>query len=287
MKKENGQHKSNSLLATATNKKLGASRMASNAMRSGARAPVNRVECISDSWESDLTGFVDEEFLPETVIKEIPHNAFNVDGSSSNSSSSSAEGFTMISGGDDPNRWIDMENKVAKTPSQPYVPTASKVVKQTIYLQKGIRLTAPAPMSFDRVKIQMGQEHTAPESREYRVQQEKEQKKQEEELKKKQHERNKLKAKLRKIKQATRDQGEGFEVHLGNFAESTIEEKKIIDKRMHDKINPMSPETATRGAREENPYEERKSGHLSLAEARFLARKAMDASKQRRGKDVQ
>jgi hypothetical protein len=89
------------------------------------------------------------------------------------------------------------------------------------------------------------------------------------------------------IKQAARERGEGFEVHLGSFSESTIEEKKIVGKIMHGKINPMSPETAMRGAREENLYEEQKSGHLSVAEARFLARKAIDASKQRRAKGVQ
>src|SRR5687768_11822781 len=72
VKEENITNNTNSVILTATNKRLGASKLALTAFRSGARPPVKKVRIpkSNESGVSDLTASVNEEAKP-ALVKEI------------------------------------------------------------------------------------------------------------------------------------------------------------------------------------------------------------------------
>ena len=281
VKKENVQNASNSLLQTATNRKLGASRLALTAFRSGARPPVKRVRVKSgDSRVSDLTVSVAENVLP-AVVHEIHVGDIDVDssifGMSLNSSSSSVSGQGK-------KKTTQSIGRAVKTTPQPrayvapsQIATKRPVVKKSMDLQNGIKFVAPSPMTLDRVQVQMGQERNAPESKEYKLQQEEVREKQESELIRQEAEEMKLQLK----KQIEEALGEGFEAQLEDFdtkrvtnpvAAAAVKKKSLV-KKIFNKIRHKSPGKLGDG----------KPKPITAAEARLMARKAlMDASKQRR-----
>ena len=277
VKKENIQNLSNSLLQTATNKRLGASKLALTAFRSGARPPVKRVRVKSgDSRVSDLTVSVAENALP-AVVHEINVGDIDID--------SSVLGMSLASSASGNGRYRTTQSigKAVKTNPQPKAYAKSHhqkssnrpVVKKSMDLQDGIKFTAPSPMTLDRVQVQMGQERNAPESKEYKIQQEEEREKKENELYKQRMKEKKLL--LRKAVEETF--GEGFEAQLEDFSHAAnpvaaaAVKKKSLVKKIFSKIRHKSPE--------KNP--DGKPRPITATEARLMARRALlDASKQRK-----
>eukprot|EP00934_Nitzschia_sp_Nitz4_P007153 Nitzschia sp. Nitz4//scaffold13_size275219//90197//96817//NITZ4_000862-RA/size275219-processed-gene-0.80-mRNA-1//1//CDS//3329535978//7143//frame0 len=282
---ENVQHEGNSLLRTAaTSKRRG---FASMLLGGGNKLPVKKVT-INKSDEtrvSDITGSMMEEIRPAMIkeVRVLPDidvggsimGMSQISGDSTNFSLSEAFGKepTAVLGG------------ATRTTPQPasFRPPIRKLVgpveKKSMEIQPGLKIKAPSPMTLDRVEVQMGQEHTAPESETYKVQkveqqaQAEEEKAQAEEAKKKELKKQAkymaMREKAEKKKQALLlEQGEGFETQLEPFDDpdtgnTSPTKKKSLVKRILGKIRPKKA----------------KGEKLSEEEARAIARNAIAKSK--------
>ena len=135
-------------------------------------------------------------------------------------------------------------------------------------------------MTLDRVLLQKSQERTAPASEEYQVKQEEEREKKKKEMKKQQAEQKKLELR----KQLELELGEGFEAqidtrHITNPVAAAAIKKKSLVKKILNKMKPKSPGRNREGVEADN---DKPLKPITAMEARTLARKALDASKQRR-----
>mmetsp|Transcript_11105 Transcript_11105/g.17516 ORF Transcript_11105/g.17516 Transcript_11105/m.17516 type:complete len:577 (+) Transcript_11105:2-1732(+) len=207
-----------------------------------------------------------------------------------NSSNISTRSVKKSKGGQIPQNHIlpiSSVGKAVKTQPQPRASNHKSLGRETrplqkksMELQKGITISAPSPMTLDRVQVQMGQEHSAPESKEYRQHQSDIKLKQEVELKKALHAQAKEEAKQRIREEAQRKRGEGFEAELQDFSlDNEVGKKKSLVKKILGKIRPKSPRKKGQDTGD-NPTAPR-NGPLNAEEARSLARRALKANRQK------
>jgi hypothetical protein len=313
VKQENDPNVGNSLLRTATTKRLGQSKLALNAVRSGAKPPLRRIKVdkeknsSGDTRYSDLTGSVAESHGGPAIIKEITERDLeSVALNSSNTMTSSGSGSHKALGSAVK---TNIQPKAFKAFTLPtYTP---KTVKKTnMNIHKGISISAPSPMTLDRVQVQMSQEHAVPESKEYKEHQEVIQKMQQEE-----NDKNELKEKKMQLKntlkeKVVQERGQGFEAELGDFqlgdfsvgdlhakndderpqstrnASQPKEKKKSLVKKLLGKIKPRSPRKKMAGSVQDES-KARAEKALSVVEARSMARKALMASKNKKNGAVE
>ena len=316
VKNENDMNHGNSLLKTATSRKFGASKMALTALRSGARPPVKKVKVPrkamrmdgAESRVSDLTGSIIETMGTEehAVIKEIQVNTdfevessvlgFSLDGESEDLGAKDRLQEKIPGKSIGPTTLMNLQpQKLAHSGATTPVCLPEPAKRKVMEIEKGISISAPSPMSLDRVHVQgYVQEHAAPESLEYRIQQEAFLKQREEEAAMQEAKQKKIQARLKKQQEKAREVGEGFEAQLGDFsvehvqmdpdysaneeAEESSEyvrdtrsgKKKSLVKKLLGKIKPKSPKKKT--GRDDDPV-------VSAVEAKGLARNAIIASK--------
>jgi hypothetical protein len=312
VKQENNPNVGNSLLRTATTRRLGQSKLALTALRSGVKPPLRRVKVdkgksSGESRVSDLTGSVAESYGGPAIIKEIPERdvdsvalGLTLNSSSTTTSSVSASHKPLGS--------------AVKTNIQPKAFTLpamqpKNVKKTNMQIHKGISLSAPSPMTMERVQVQMTQEHSVPESKEYKehkegMQQIQQQEKDKQELKEK-------KKQLKNIlkEQVVKERGQGFEAQLGDFqlgnfsvgdlharnddehppstrsASNPKEKKKSLVKKLLGKIKPKSPRKKAAGSVQDES-KARAEKALSVVDARSMVRKALLASKNKKNGGV-
>lgn len=287
VKKENVQGYSNSLLRTATNGRLGASKFALLALRSNTttKAPIKKVKVpkSNESAVSELTGSINELPPRPAVVKENKAEDISVESSilemSMGSSDSSGISIPAPPGA----------NALKTTPQPkafqlPKVREVKNLQKKEMEIQKGLKFSAPSPMSLDRVQVQMGQEKVVPESKEYQEQHAEDVRKQEKELKRMEFRKAKQEIKEQVKKEVEKEQGEGFEAQLEDFTpDMEMGKKKSLMKKILGKIKPKSPRKRMQEQDENGNARvgnsKRRGGPLSAFEARLLARRALDASK--------
>ena len=282
VKKENSPLVSNSLLQTASTKKLGAGKIALQALRSNVRPPLKKVSVprSQDSRVSELSDPVEGVAAP--AVKEIRYEDISVEssilemsltsGNSTNFSVSKAYGGGQVSS-------LGKAVRMTPQPQNSYPKPLSNerrkpLQKKSMEIQKGITFNAPSPMTLDRIQVQMGQEHSAPESREYLEKQKEITKKKEEETKKALYQKAKEETKRMVQEELQRELGEGFEAPLEGFSPEAEEEveikKKSLVKKILGKIRPKSPKKKKQGTEP-----------LNASEARSLARRALLSTRQK------
>ena len=218
VKKENSSYVGNSLLQTASSKRLGAGRFALLALKGNPKPPVKKVKVplpqksktkglpgpdVDDGSKiSDMTLSVGESSLLSrpALVKEVQvTSADDIDVESSvldmsmNSGINSAD-FSLTKAYIPPRDTADTMAPTnpfrnigtsVKTNVQPRNAKAYQrhpsnrtvsaslshpkgaMQKKSMVINKGITFSAPSPMTLNRFEVQLGQEHNAPESKEY------------------------------------------------------------------------------------------------------------------------
>jgi hypothetical protein len=269
-KQENDPNKTNSLLRTATNARLGASKTALTAMRSNSRPPIQKVRVLSSNV-SELSTPVDEEMRP-AMVKEVAkvgdvEVASNIiDGSTK--SQESPKPLTKAFNGPNFKSKISFGIGAALrvTPQPANFPTKlmklTNATKKSIEIQKGIVISAPSPISLGRVQVQLGQERVLPESKEFKEHQERARREKERAMKEAQYQKAKEKVKRQLQSEVENEIGEGFEAQLEDFDPAIgVGNENMLIQQIIEKIRPNMDSPS------------------HVAEARFLARRALHASK--------
>eukprot|EP00980_Cylindrotheca_fusiformis_P013531 scaffold3450_cov114-Cylindrotheca_fusiformis.AAC.36 len=272
-KQENDPNKTNSLLRTATDARLGASKTALTAIKSNSRPPVQKVNLQSSNMSriSELSNPVNNHMRPAMVKQvgratdvEIASNI--IDGSTK--SEASAKPINKAFSGPNFKSKISfgMGAALRVTPQPARFPTKlmkiSNAPQKSIDIHKGIAFSAPSPMSLDRVQVQLGQERVLPESKEFKEQQERARKEKERATKEAQYQKAKDKVKRQLQSEVEKEIGEGFEAQLEDFDPATsVGNEKYLVQQIIGKLKPNM----------DSPSQ--------VAEARFLARRAIHASK--------
>ena len=183
------------------------------------------------------------------MVKEIKVGDIEVEssilGMSVVSGSSSAFSITRAFNGKDNvrSRSIPSVGKAVKTNPQPKafkspIPKGTKPVrKKEMEIQKGLKISAPSPMSLDRVQVQMGQEKVVPESKEYQELQADEERQRLIAQQKLELERKKQEIKEEVKREVKKEQGEGFEAQLEDFTTDVqVGKKKSLVRKILGKI---------------------------------------------------
>lgn len=272
-KQENDPNKTNSLLRTATSAQLGASKTALTAMKSNSRPPIQKVRVPSsnESRVSELSTPIEAEMRPAMVkevakVGDVDVSSHIIDGSTRSEKSpkpvsKAFEGPTFRS-----KISFGIGAAMRVTPQPASFPTklmkVTNAPNKSIEIQKGIIISAPSPMSLDRVQVQLGQERVLPESKESKELQERNRKEKERAMKEAQYQRAKLKVKEQLQTEVEKEIGEGFEAQLEDFDPATaVGNQKMLVQQIIGKIKPNMDSPS------------------HVAEARFLARRALHASK--------
>ena len=309
---ENDPTVGNSLLRTATTRRLGQSKLALTALRSGHKPPVRRIKVdkeksSDESRFSDLTGSIGHggggPFIRETA-SERDVDSLALSRSTNNSKSIVSTSHKPL-------------GSAVKTNIQPKAFTLpafqpKNVKKTNMQIHKGISISAPSPMTLDRVQVQMSQEHAVPESKEYKEHKERIQQMQQEEKDK-----NEVKEKKKQLnntlkEKVVKERGQGFEAQLGDFKlgdfsigdlharndderppstrsasnNNPKEKKKSLVKKLLGKIKPKSPRKKAVATSVQDDSKARAEKALSVVEARSMARKALMASKNKKNGGV-
>jgi hypothetical protein len=270
-KQENDPNQTNSLLRTAT--RLGASKTAMTAMRSNSRPPIQKVRVMSsnESRMSELSTPVDEEMRPAMVKEVAKKGGVDVGNSiidGSTKSRESSKPLTKTFNGPNFKSKINFGIGAALrvTPQPANFPTKlmklTNGAKKSTEIQKGIVISAPSPISLGRVQVQLGQERVLPESKEFREQQERARREKERAMKEAQYQKAKENVKRQLQSEVDKEMGEGFETQLEDFDPATgVGNEKMLYQQIIEGIRPNMDTPS------------------HVAEARFLARKALHASK--------
>lgn len=267
----------NSLLRSATSKRLGAARFGSLLGRGINKAPIKKVKIqrSDDSRISDLTASIVDDIRP-AMIKEVRAPDVESDIMEMSLASGNSIDFSVskVFDKDVPLVGEAMETKPQPVafPNQDFLPPAA-AKKKAMEIQPGLRITSPSPMSLDRIQVQVGQEKVAPPSQEYILGLVEKKKAMEIEEKKKEYmdkkadEKNELKKMLKEeLKlELRKEHEEGFEAQLEEFEQfepqSKSPKKRSLMKKILNKLRPQ------------------KNTPLTAEEARVMARQAMARSK--------
>jgi len=186
--------------------------------------------------------------------------------------------------------------------------------KKTMEISKGLRFSAPAPMTLNRHQPQMGQEKTAPESKEYLDMQEKRKKEEQKQIEAKHmaeaksviEERLKQAFELEEMGADLDDKFDNFDSENKNLDGNNIAKKKSLIKKLLGKVRPkpskkwqqnqekssaiqaaMAAAAAAVEAAIENPsgLDESVSRPISEEEARVIVNQAMAVSRQKKKKN--
>lgn len=244
VRKENVQAGGNSLLRTAADKRAGPGRFASLIARGTAKPPVKKVKFSSSdaSRVSDMTATVVED--RPAVVKEVRNDDIDVESSVFGMSVNSVDSYSFAKAFGNPKTTTPQPLAYRLPPKR----DAKNMVKKSMEIQPGLSIKAPSPMSLDRIHVQMGQERTAPESAEYKKEQEERRKIEEKERLNKEYKQAK-KAAAEQLKEVVNEEvGEGFEAQLedDDAVEEAPAKKKSLVKKMWGKLRPKKPMTTDR-----------------------------------------
>jgi len=269
---KNQNQETESLLRTAANAKLGATQTALTAFKSRAPPPIPKVRVpISDETRvSEMSGSLRGE--GDTRVGRTGAGQIEKESTVTKANSTSKRNVTKPSF-DGPKTKAKMPRAlvgtaIKTTPQPKNLPSQAlklnKVEKRSMEIHKGIRISAPSPMSLDRIQVQHGQERVLPESKELKAQQAELRRQQEIETKEALYQEAKQEVKRQLKLEKVEEHREGFETQLRYEACRTGvadgSEKDLV-KKIIKKIKPI------------------KDSPSHLAEARFLARRALQASK--------
>ena len=268
--KENVQSASNtSLLRTATTKRLGAGNLALQAMRMNPKPPMKKVELPKSSGAtavSELTGSIEEVPAPPMVVKEIKLEEAEIE--------KNILTKTVLA---------PSYGKAVATNPQPkaFLPSIKEMKaseKKEMVLQKGLKISTPSPMSLNRIEVQMGQEKSAPMSKEFQEQMEAD-KKRKEMQKIEEQNRIELEKATKELKELVqqeveKEQEEGFEAQLEDFEvdDAGEDKEKALMKRV---LRKFKPTTSEKDAKNLVWLANSEGKALNEDEARELARMAM------------
>ena len=169
--------------------------------------------------------------------------------------------------------------------------------KKTIDISRGVRFSAPAPMTLNRCQLQMGQEKTAPESKEYLETQAQNEREQQQKLEAEHMAEAKRFVEERLEEEFEwKEEGLGFEAQLNEL--NIDVRKKSLMKKILRKIRPKSKGTgsaieaamaaaaaAVDAATESNPNN-LDDESLSEEKARAIAKTALMVSKEKKKKSA-
>jgi len=244
-----------SLLQTASNAKLGASKKALNVIQSNVNAPVKKINLIPKSDESKvsaLTGSI--AFMKAPMVLEV--GELEQGHSKKNKEIKKITNFAGPKFRSGKIRF-GLETARRHTPQPPRTTTQRlmKVAnngwrggKLDSGAQKGIVISAPSPMSLDRIHVQLGQEKVLPESKAVVARKELEKRERDRLAREVEYQSVIDNVKKQLQSNAIKEQEEGFEV---------IDTESEVLRAMMQTVQPAQG----------NPSH--------MAEARFLARKAL------------
>lgn len=252
------------MLQTASNKKLGASSKALNVIQSNVRAPVKKIQIVPRSDEtkvSVLTTSVMDAVQPAMVREVGDIGEIEIPTAKKEFKKASFDGPKGRSGkikfGLGAARRITPQpktitNRLMKVPNK----------KGGVQMQRGIVISAPSPMSLDRIHVQYGQEKVLPESKEVQAEKEAKRRQKEQEAREAQYHKAIDQVRRQLQSEARNEHGEGFETQIDDF-----DPIRVIDAER---------ELLAATMQQVKPSQDSPS---HMAEARFLARKALASAR--------
>eukprot|EP00526_Cylindrotheca_closterium_P002866 CAMPEP_0113620124 /NCGR_PEP_ID=MMETSP0017_2-20120614/10241_1 /TAXON_ID=2856 /ORGANISM="Cylindrotheca closterium" /LENGTH=987 /DNA_ID=CAMNT_0000529755 /DNA_START=49 /DNA_END=3012 /DNA_ORIENTATION=- /assembly_acc=CAM_ASM_000147 len=264
------KEKQKSLLQRASNKKLGASKKALNVIQSNVRAPVKKIETVPKSDESRvsaLTASVVEAAQP-AMVREVGNlGEVDIPVPKREIKKTSFDGPKFRSGkikfGLGAARRITPQpktvtNRLMKVPNS----------RRGVEVQKGIVISAPSPMSLDRIQVQYGQEKVLPESKQVLAEKEAIRKQKEQEDREAQYQKALEQVRKQLHSDAYNEHGQGFETQIDDFdPDQVIDAEREVLAAMMEQVQPS------------------RDSPSHMAEARFLARKALASARNGKSRD--
>ncbi|CAJ1952398.1 unnamed protein product [Cylindrotheca closterium] len=259
-----GKTKPKSLLQTASSKKLGATKKALHVIQSNVRAPVKKIETVPRSDESKvsaLTASVVEAVQP-AMVREVGNlGEIDVPPPKKEIKKTSFDGPNFRSGK------IKFGLGAARRITPQPKTVAHRLMKvpsgrRGVEVHRGIVISAPSPMSLDRIQVQYGQEKVLPESKQVLAEKEAKRRQQEREAREAQYQKAIDQVRKQLQSDAYNKHGEGFETQIDDFDPiQVIDAEREVLAAMIEQVGPS------------------RDSPSHMAEARFLARKALASAR--------